>query len=405
MRNSPARKPLSQLLSQGYATCLQNTQEISGLLKAHPYWYGLFLAFCLAFYVPARWLWGTAWGVAGTAVSWQVLVPCCVLALVWSLRGGLLAVWKRPKNRGMMGNPIFFVLGWLIYLLSLFFQGPLLAFLGLIFMTWGGIYWLFGGFIFRTLLMPFVFSFLLVPIPLSLMGKLKVLFQLGLAQAVRALLNRTGTITNLQKELSAEGNHQFVFIGNTLPLTYNSTGLGVLCVAGFLVLFYGAMRHYTFVRCLFLSLLGGVLGFLIEIVRVFIAAALYSNASSFSLWLIDLSPWWFAFLASLGAVVLDYYFLHAETRLGKLLVRMGRPFEHLARRMNKPLDIALESSARVAGRAGRAIEKSGRPFDNFADWVGKKMRPLRRMFRQSNRGVEGFLGRFDRKKRRRSKRR
>jgi hypothetical protein len=404
MRHSPDQKSFSPHVHERYVAFLQSCKEIYALLKAHPYWYGLFVAFWLAFYVPARWLWGLIWGVPGSAVSWQIIVPFCVLALVWASRSAVFSVWKRPKNRGMMGHPVFFIIGWLLYLLSLLFQGPLPAFLGLVLMTWGGIYWLFGPVLMRSVLMPFFFSLLVIPPPQSLPARVKVLLQLGLARIVRPMLNRIGIPTNIQEVANAEANHQFVFSGDVLSLTYNSAGIGALCVTGFLSLFYAAVRHYALVRCIFLSVAGGILGFLFEIIRVFIAAALYTRIPTFALWLIDISPWWIAFLGTGGVMWLDWRFLRAETRLGRFLTRIGRPIEHLMRQINRPLDAALESSAKVATRAGRAIEKSGRPFEKFAGWFETKMRPLRRMFRSSNRGLEGFLGRFDRKKRRRRRR-
>jgi hypothetical protein len=408
MRNSPHQradqKPFSVHAQEKGVAFLESLKEIYALLKAHPYWYGLFVAFWLAFYVPARWLWSLIWGVPGSAVSWQIIVPFCVLVLIWASRSALFAVWKRPKNRGMMGHPVFFIVGWCLYLLSLLFQGPLPAFFGLLLMTWGGIYWLFGAVLMRSLLVPFFFSFLTVPPPQTLVTKLKVLLQLALAHIVRPMLNRLGIPTNIQEVPSAEANHQFVFSGSMLSLTYNSNGAGALFVTGFFSLFYGAVRHYPLVRCLFLSLAGGIFGFLLEIIRVFIAALLYSRVPPFSLWLIDISPWWLAFLGTGGVMWLDWRFLRAETKLGRFLLRVGRPIEQLMRQINRPLDAALESSAKVATRAGRAIEKSGRPFERFAGWFEAKMRPLRRTFRNSNRGLEGLLGKFDRKKRRRRRR-
>jgi hypothetical protein len=405
MRYNKNNKPFSFYVQQTINAFLQSVQDVRVLLKAHPYWYGLFVAFCLAFYVPARWLWGNIWGSAGSAASWQIIVPFCVLFLIWSKRAVLYSVWQRPKNRGMMGNPLFFILGWLLYLLSLFFQGPLLAFLGLVLMTWGGIFWLFGGVVLRSLWMPFLFSFLLVPLPQSALAKLKYAFQLNIATIDRVLLNRIGITTSVQEVPTPEGNHHLVFVGSSLSLTYNSTGIGVLCIAAFLALFYGAMRHYPFLRCLFLMTIAAIFGFLFEILRVFIAGAMFGNAPTFSLWLIDISPWWFASLATLGVMFLDWRFLHTETRFGRFLTRLGRPLERISRSINKPLDVALDSSVRVAARAGRAIEKSGRPIEKGADWLNRMMRPLRRFFRHSNRNVEDFLGRFDSKKRRSKRRR
>jgi hypothetical protein len=404
MRDAQNQKPFSAHIKERYTAFLQSIKEIYALLKAHPYWYGLFIAFWVAFYVPARWLWGLTWGVPGSAVSWQIIVPFCTLALVWASRAALFAVWKRPKNRGMMGHPVFFIIGWCLYLLSLLFQGPLPAFLGLVLMTWGGIYWLFGPILIRSVLMPFFFSFLMIPPPQSLTARLKVPLQLVVAHIVRPMLNRTGTPTSVQEVFNPEADHLFIFSGSTFSLTYNSAGVGALFVTGFFSLFYGASRHYPLVRCLFLTVSGGILGFLLEIIRVFIAAGLYLRVPTFALWLIDISPWWIALLGTGGVMWLDWRFLHTETRLGRLLTRMGRPIEHLMRQINRPLDAAFESSAKVASRAGRAIEKSGRPFEKFAGWFDTKMRPLRRVFRTSNRGMESLLGTFDRKKRRRRRR-
>lgn len=161
------------------------------------HWLWVLLPFALLVYRSLRWTWGIWFPYPGSGfwtrisgpLAFQVLVPLAAAALAWSRRAEVEAVYRElaflfpnnsPKRRGHLW-PV--LVGCILVLTAAAAILEDLAVFALVFLLASIIYYVYGRYVFRALLAPIAFLFLLVPPPANDLALLTLQLQVGGAVA------------------------------------------------------------------------------------------------------------------------------------------------------------------------------------------------------------------------------
>jgi hypothetical protein len=381
------------------------------LVRAQPLWGLLALAFVFAWAVPARWVWQAAWGDFSSPLTWQLLVPVCTLLLVWARRHdlntffGIQARRERDGARKHRKPAAVFLCGWLLYIFALFFQGPIPAFGGLVLMMWGIVFYLYGAGLFRLLLLPFLFSFLLLPPPQNFVARFAMLFESQTARIARGALNLFQVGISVQPSTSPVAHTTLMTPAGLISMTASASGGAVCGLCSFLLLFYGLYRRYPIGRVAFITLLAGVFAYIVNLVRLLIGVFVFSSAQATSNAIMSLSPWWIAVGVVPLLVLLERWLLRTGSRLEKMLRLLGKPIERALALWEKPADIVWKGGEVAAGVVSKVSERSQKPFDMVGAWIGKSLMRTGKALLRPSQWLETAWSRGDRARRRKRQQR
>lgn len=224
------------------------------------------------------------WFGPGSQTVFQAWVPFVVALLCWGRRDEwqrtreeLESLFPDARDPRRSGNVFLVILGGAILLVGLLSALPSLSALGLVVMTVGAIYMLFGPFLLRVVITPLLFLLLMIPFPSGLMQALTVRYQftgaamLGGALELLSVKNRV-----LGPEVTLQAS------GQALGITPSLGGLGTFFFTILGTLAYLIWRRISIGRGLVALIIAGFLSCLVSVLRLLLLGYLTSNAPAVS---------------------------------------------------------------------------------------------------------------------------
>jgi exosortase len=158
-------------------------------------WYAAYLVACaLVFLAPLRDLIRVA--LSSDTYSHILLIPFVSIVLVWMERERLFQTLERsPSSAAVLFcvGALLGALAWTNTSLSTGGDGPSLAILGFVSLTWAGFLFFYGAAAFRAGIFPLLFLLLMVPAPGFLLDRFITWLQLGSASVAEWIFHLSGT--------------------------------------------------------------------------------------------------------------------------------------------------------------------------------------------------------------------
>jgi hypothetical protein len=232
-----------------------------------------------------------SWGDFDTALIIQPFVPILAGWLVWQRRHYLATLYRElafafpddsPKRRG---NVWGIVIGCLLLFISSFAMLSSLALLGLIIAIAGAVYYLYGPFLLRALWQPLLFLLIMVPLPVTILGRITSIFQLLAAYITTQLFSPI-----YPKTYQMVGR---VMVNGTIPLniTPSLSGASVIVPLLMLTLWLCILRRIQVAPSLLIMVCAAIIGGALNLLRL-IALGFISVSSPRLAELLLLFPSW-----------------------------------------------------------------------------------------------------------------
>lgn len=337
----------------------------------------LIVPYLLAWAVPFTWCW-QEWGNPNHSEFIQPWIPLLAFALIWSRRDHLKALLRAieknpPKTWLERGNGAILIFGCLLYLFAHLVQIKGVAVGALLLIAIGAVFALYGGRMVKSLRVPILFSLLMIPPPDSPLDWAAMQFRFKTVKAAGLLLNALHFPNGVNGWIM-----RFERTGEVVEFPDRCGGAAIIVPVAVLLLWWAIFRRRKPVVWVFLPLLGAVIAFGVNLLRVIAAGALAARSPDASNLLLELNSWWLVALSLPIALGLEWLF------------GMFR-----SRESQKAGAKALKTSGAVLSRTGRAMNVITVPFD----FLFKGISYFATLWRRSEKRVEAGLKRLFPKRR------
>jgi hypothetical protein len=247
-----------------------------------------------------NWLWlavpGTVlvlYCLRGTIASWfspdsqllfQAFVPLGTLLLAWSRRvewqttsEELATLFPDPKNPRRSGNLGLVIAGGMLLLVAQLMALPLLTSVSLWLLLSGTLYYIFGPFLVRVMLMPLFFLLTMTPPPVGFFQGIVGQFQLIGAAMTSGVLELFGIKTRVQGIfLTIYGS------GHNTVVTPTLGGVGIFCFVLLSTLCYLLWHRVSFLKSVLVLLISAFITCIGNLLRLVTLGALPRLSLSFA---------------------------------------------------------------------------------------------------------------------------
>ena len=332
----------------------------------------LIVPYLLAWAVPFTWCW-QEWGDPNHSEFIQPWIPLLAFALIWSRREHLKALLRAieknpPKTWLERGNGAILIFGCLLYLFAHLVQIKGVAVGALLLIAVGAVFALYGGRMVKSLRVPILFSLLMIPPPDSPMDWAAMQFRLKTVKAASVLLNALHIHNGVSGWFM-----RFERTGEVVEFPDRCGGAAIVVPVTVLLLWWAIFRRRKPIVWVSLPLLGAIVAFGVNLLRVMAAGALAARSPGWSGLLLELNSWWLVALSLPITLGLEWLF-------GKFRSRESQ----------KAGAKALKTSGAVLTRTGRAMNVITVPFDYLFKGIGY----FGTLWRRSEKRIEAGLKRL-----------